>query len=99
MSNELRFDEAAPPIEAPRDDGHTRYSYCRAEDTGALIAIKNPRIEPDWTDDGSPIDVGELDGFFVFDAGGWRAPTEEECDDYMDDIRRYVCQATVELCR
>jgi hypothetical protein len=64
--------------------------YCRAEASGALIAIKSPRIESDWTDDDVPSYDAVLDGFLVFDAGGWRVPSEEERGGYTDDIRGAV---------
>jgi hypothetical protein len=65
------------------------WRYCRASDTDVVIAIENPYMEPDC--DGDRVYyTPTFKAFLLLDGGEWRAPTDEEDDEYTDDIYEWL---------
>lgn len=80
----LRLEEA-PTVAL---SGH--WWHVRAIDTGVGLAIENPRMERDFDDDGSSWMAPAYDELKVLDAGEWRDATDEESDEYADDVNEYL---------
>jgi hypothetical protein len=63
--------------------------YMRASDTGVIVGVKNPRMEADGDDDGIRYTPAH-DGLVIVDDGMLREPTDEESDEYSDDVYAFL---------
>lgn len=87
MSDVLRMTDGAGE---PKLDGC--WWFAKAQDTGVEIAIENPHMEADGDEDGIWY-APAFDSLRILDNGEWREPTDEEGDEYTDDVHEFLRHA------
>lgn len=83
-SKPLRMEDYAGPQPLPGC-----WWYVQAGDTNAAIAIKNPHLEADGDEDGIWYDPS-YDALRILENGEWRELTDEESDEYTDDVYAWL---------
>lgn len=88
MSKPLRFEDVHPPAE-PKLNQLRNFWYVEEPTTKTIIAIENPHLEADGDEDGIWY-APAYDGLKILDNGEWRDATDEEGDEYSDDVHDWL---------
>jgi hypothetical protein len=83
----LRFEDVRVDVEPPLRN--SSWWYVEDPATKTTIAIENPRLEADGDEDGTWY-APTYDSIRILENGEWREATEEESDDYSDDVLAWL---------
>lgn len=77
-------------IDAQTCDEHgTIWTYATAGDTGVRLAIAGAHMEPDGDEDSTWLEP-TFDALKIVDESALRELTDEEADEYTDDVRTFI---------